>query len=40
MEALGIIFLMINSPAFVLAGLIRRAWWPGAVFAFVDRFNS
>ena len=32
----GVVLLVLNSPAFVLAGLANWAWWPGAVLALVD----
>jgi hypothetical protein len=31
-----IVVLVLDSPAFVLAGLADWAWWPGAVLALVD----
>jgi len=32
----SIVVFVVNSPAFVLAGLVLWAWWPGAVLALVD----
>ena len=33
---LDIVVLVLDGPAFVLAGLADWAWWPGAVLALVD----
>jgi hypothetical protein len=35
-----IVLLVLNSPAFILAGLADWAWWPGAVLALVDGLAS
>jgi len=37
---LGIVVFVLNSPAFVLAGLANWAWWPGAVLALVNSLAS
>jgi hypothetical protein len=36
----SVVLLVLNSPAFVLAGLADWAWWPGAVLALVDGLAS
>jgi len=35
-EVRGVVLLVVNGPAFVLAGLADRAWRPGAILAHVD----
>jgi hypothetical protein len=32
----SVVFLVVDSPAFVLAGLTDWAWWPCAIFANVN----
>ena len=36
----NVVFLVVNSPAFVLAGLSDWAWWPCAVLALVNSITT